>query len=125
MEKGKITLHPGAVNLARRYTEMNENDLLMVSSLLESEKIALSAAADLLGALPTLPTHQPSLLCPNLPTTGEPLWYVKMRRTNFFIYLTCSPPMLTQDFFDRGQLARWQKDVHQAGLCRIGQAFDA
>ena len=32
MEKGKITLHPGAVNLARRYTEMNENDLVMVSS---------------------------------------------------------------------------------------------
>ena len=32
MEKEKITLHAGAVNLARRYTEMNENDLVMVCS---------------------------------------------------------------------------------------------
>ena len=70
-------------------------------------------------------THQPSLLCLNLLTTGEPLWYVKMRRINFCIYLTCSAPILTHDFFDRGQLALWQKDVHKAGLRRIGQAFDA
>lgn len=32
MEKDKLAMHSRAVNLARRYTEMNENDLVMVRS---------------------------------------------------------------------------------------------
>jgi hypothetical protein len=31
MDKGKLTFHSNAVNLARRLTELNENDLMMVS----------------------------------------------------------------------------------------------
>lgn len=45
MEKGKITLHANAVNLARRYTEMNENDLMMVSECLAALSIT-SCLAD-------------------------------------------------------------------------------
>jgi hypothetical protein len=31
MDKGRLTFHSNAVNLARRLTELNENDLMMVS----------------------------------------------------------------------------------------------
>jgi len=39
MEKGKLSLHPQAVNIARRYTEMNENDLVMVRYFILCENI--------------------------------------------------------------------------------------
>eukprot|EP00977_Amphora_coffeiformis_P022369 scaffold10856_cov229-Amphora_coffeaeformis.AAC.20 len=40
MEKGKLTLHPQAVNIARRYTEMNENDLVMVRNSILNERFS-------------------------------------------------------------------------------------
>mmetsp|Transcript_15577 Transcript_15577/g.29751 ORF Transcript_15577/g.29751 Transcript_15577/m.29751 type:complete len:92 (+) Transcript_15577:168-443(+) len=39
MEKGKLTLHPQAVNIARRYTEMNENDLVMENLYEDSNNV--------------------------------------------------------------------------------------
>lgn len=41
----KLSLHPGAVNIARRYTEMNENDLVMVRE---------KAVMPLVGRCPTI-----------------------------------------------------------------------